>query len=148
MKNRRFDKIEAKVMTKKPENKKRLVFTILDELFNEGHLSIIDETCSQKITVDVTGAQQDIKGIEAFKQYLMSFHKAFDDIHLHIDDIQEEGDLVEAQATLTATNIGKFFDIPATGKEVTLEPVFFFKFDSDGKVAEFSQEMDIEGLME
>jgi hypothetical protein len=38
--------------------------------------------------------------------------------------------------------------MPATGKEVTLEPVFFLKFDSDGKVAEFSQEMDITSLME
>jgi predicted ester cyclase len=135
-------------MTKKPENKKRLVFTILDELFNEGNLSIINQTCFQNITVNVSGAQQDFKGIEAFKQYVKSFHNAFADIHLHIDEIHEEGDLVDAHATLTATNIGKFLDIPPTQKEVTLQPVFFFKFDSDGKVVEFSQEMDIESLME
>lgn len=135
-------------MAKKTENKKRLVFTILDELFNEGHLSIINQTCSENITVNVSGAQEDFKGIEAFKRYIKSFHNAFTDIHLHIDEMHEEGDLVDAHATLTATNTGKFFDVPATGKEVTLEPVFFFKFDSDEKVAEFSQEMDIEGLME
>ena len=135
-------------MAKKPEDKKRLVFTILDELFNEGNLSIINQTCSKNITVNVSGAQEDLKGIEAFKRYVKSFHNAFTDIHVHIDEIHEEGDLIDAHATMTATNIGKFLGIPATEKEVTLEPVFFFKFDSDGKVAEFSQEMDITSLME
>jgi len=135
-------------MAKKSENRKRLVFTILDELFNEGNLSIIDGTCAENITVNVSGAQEDFHGIEVFKRYVMSFHNAFSDIHLHIDEIHEEGNLVDAHATMTATNVGKFLGIPATEKEVTLEPVFFLKFDSDGKVVEFSQEMDIEGLME
>ena len=135
-------------MAKKPENKKQLVFTILDELFNENNLSIINQTCSANITVNVSGAQQDLKGIEAFKRYIKSFHNAFTSIHLHIDEIHEEGDLIDAHATMTATNTGKFLDIPATEKDVTLEPVFFLKFDSDGKVIEFSQEMDIESLME
>jgi steroid delta-isomerase-like uncharacterized protein len=135
-------------MAKKSESKKRLAFEILDELFNEGNLSIIDKTCSEKITVKVSEAQEDFKGIEAFKRYIESFHNAFADIHLHIDEIQEEGDLVDVEATLTATSIGKFLGVPASGKEITLEPVFFLKFDSDGKVVEFSQEMDTEELME
>jgi predicted ester cyclase len=133
-------------MAKKSENKKRLTFTMLDELFNEGNLSIINQTCSENIA-RASGCQEDFNGIEAFQRFVESFHNAFADIHLHIDEIHEEGDLVDAHATLTATNIGKFLGMPATQKEVTLEPVFF-KFDSDGKVVEFSQEMDIVGLME
>jgi predicted ester cyclase len=138
----------VKAMAKKSENKKRLVFSILDELFNEGNVSIIDETCSKNITVNISGAQQNLKGIEAFKRYVLSFHNAFSGIHLHIDEIHEEGDLVDAHTTLTATNIGKFLGMPATEREVTLEPVFFLRFDANGKVAEFSQEMDITDLME
>jgi steroid delta-isomerase-like uncharacterized protein len=133
-------------MAKKSENRKRLVFAILDKLFNEGNVSIIDETCSENIIVKVSGAQRDLKGIEALKRYVLSFHNAFSGIHLHIDEIHEEGDLVDAHTTLTGTNVRKFLAMPATEKEVTLEPVFFLKFDSNGKVAEFSQEMDITDL--
>jgi predicted ester cyclase len=134
-------------MAKKSEGRKRLVFKILDELFNEGNVSIIDETCSENIIVNVSGAQQELKGIEAFKRYILNFHDAFSGIHLHIEEIHMEGNLVDAHSTLTATHVGKFFAMPATEKEVTLEPVFFLKFDSNGKVAEFSQEMDITDLM-
>jgi steroid delta-isomerase-like uncharacterized protein len=148
MKYRHLGKTKVKAMARKPENRKRLVFAILDELFNKGNLSIIDKTCSENIIVNISGAKQDLKGIEAFKRYIMNFHNAFSGIHLHIDEIHEEGDSADAHTTLTATNVGKFLAVPATEKEVTLEPVFFLKFDFNGKVTEFSQEMDITDLME
>jgi predicted ester cyclase len=135
-------------MAKESENKKQLAFAILDKLFNEANLLIINETCSKNITAHISGVQTDLTGIKHFQQFFRSFHNAFSDIHLHIDEIHAEVDLVDAHATITATNTGKFLGMPATGKEVTLEPVFFLKFDSDGKVAEFSQEMDIPSLME
>jgi steroid delta-isomerase-like uncharacterized protein len=122
------------------EAKKQVGFRILDRAFNEGALKIIDETCSKNIVVHNSKLPDDLKGIDAFKGFLKDFRWAFRDIHLHVDDLHAEGDMVDCHATFTATNRAPFLGSPATQKEVKTEPVFFFKFGSDGKVVEHWQE--------
>ena len=127
-------------MEKKSEAKKQIAFQILDRIFNEGSLSIVDKTCSKNIIVHNPRVPDDIKGIEAFKGFAKDFLRAFRDIHLHVDELHAEGDMVDAHTTFTATNIAPFLGSPATQKEVSTEPVFFFKFGPDGKVVEHWQE--------
>jgi predicted ester cyclase len=122
------------------EAKKQIAFRILDRVFNEGALSVIDKTCSKNIVVHNPRVPDDLKGIEAFKGFLKDFRRAFVDIHLHIDELHVEGDMVDAHTTFTATNKSSFYGSPATEKEVSTEPVFFFKFGPDGKVVEHWQE--------
>jgi predicted ester cyclase len=124
----------------------KIAFRILDGIFNVGDFLVVDETCSKDIVVHVPGIAEDLKGIEAFKGFMKSFQEAFTDVHLHVDDMHVEGDIVDAHATITANNVGSFFKIPATHTQVMIEPNFFFKFNSDGKVAEFWQEIDTTSL--
>lgn len=122
------------------ETKKQIAFRILDETFNEGEISVIDETCSKDIVVHNPKVPGDLKGIEAFKVFVKDFLWAFRGIHLHVDEMHVEGDMVDAHTTFTATNQEPFLGSPATQKEVSTEPVFFFKFGADGRVVEHWQE--------
>ncbi len=127
-------------MEKPLEAKEQIVFRILDELFNEGLITVIDETCSNDVVVHNSMLKDDLKGSEAFKGFIKDFLWAFGDIHLHVDDLHVEGDMVDAHTTFTAVNKADFLGRPATQKEVSTEPVFFFKFGPDGKVVEHWQE--------
>jgi predicted SnoaL-like aldol condensation-catalyzing enzyme len=122
------------------EARKQIAFRILNEIFNEGTLSVIDETCSKNIVVHNPRVPDGLKGIEAFKGFVKDFLWAFRDIHLHVDELHAEGDMADAHTTFTATNRAPFLGSPATQKEVSTEPVFFFKFGPDGKVVEHWQE--------
>jgi len=127
-------------MEKSSEAKKQVAFRMLNEVFNEGSFWIIDETCSKNIIVHNPRVPEDLKGIKAFKEFAKDFLFAFSDIHLHVDELHAEGDMVDAHATFTATYKKPFLGSPATHKEVSTEPVFFFKFGPDGKVVEHWQE--------
>jgi predicted ester cyclase len=122
------------------EARKQIAFRILNEIFNEGAVSVIDETCSKNIVVHNPRVPGDLKGILAFKGFVKDFLWAFRDIHLHVDELHAEGDMADAHTTFTATNRASFLGSPATQKEVSTEPVFFFKFGQDGKVVEHWQE--------
>ena len=122
------------------ETRKETVSKMLVKMFDQGALGVIDETCSKDIIVHNSKLSEELKGIEAFKGFMKDFLWAFRDIHLHIDDVHAEGDTVDCHASFTATNKASFRGIPATHKTVSTEPVFFFKFGSDGKVMEHWQE--------
>jgi predicted ester cyclase len=122
------------------EARKQTAFRMLNGIFNEGVDFVIDEVCSKNIVVHVSAGAGDIKGIKAFKDYVKDFLRTFKDIHLDVNDLHAEGDMVDAHASLVATNIAPFRGMPTNRGEVTTEPVFFFKFDPDGKVVEYWQE--------
>ena len=116
---------------------------MVDELFNEDNVSIIDQTCSKDILVHVPGGAGDLKGTEAFKRFARDFVEAFEITHLHVDDLTTEDSKIAVQTTITATSTKAFFGMPPTGKQITMKPKFLFKFGPDGKVAELWQMMDI-----
>jgi len=122
------------------EANKKVAFQILDRIFNEGATSIIDKTCSKNIVVHTPRVPDDLKGIAAFKGFIKDFLWAFREVHLHVNELHAEGDMVDVHATFTATNTAPFLGTPATQKRVSTEPVFFFKFGPDGKVVEHWQE--------
>lgn len=122
-------------------------FRILDEIFNMGRLQVIDETCSKELVAHVPGLAGDLKGIDAFKAFLKDFLYSFTITHLHVEDMHSEGDAVDAHTTMTAINTGPFMEIPRTGREITIEPAYFFKFGPDGKVIEHWQEIDKADLL-
>ncbi len=134
------------VMTTKSAVREQLSFKLLDSLFNVGDPSVIDETCAENISAHVPGITGELKGIEAFKEYYKDFLKSFTLIHLHVEDMHSEANLVDAHATMTLTYIRPFLGTQATQREVTVEPVFFLKFGPDEKIIEYTQETDITNL--
>lgn len=61
--------------------------------------------------------------------------RIYPDIHLTVEDLIAEGDKVVGRTTVTGTHRGEFMGLPPTGKSVTYNEIFIFRF-VDGKVAE------------
>jgi predicted ester cyclase len=122
------------------EARKQTAFRILNDVFNEGTDLIIDEVCAKNIVVHVSEDAVDINGIKAFKDYIKDFLHAFTDIHLDVNNLHAEGDMVDVHASFVGTNIAPFRGVPAKRGDVATEPVFFFKFGHDGKIVEYWQE--------
>jgi predicted ester cyclase len=74
-------------------------------------------------------------GAEALKQVWAMLLRIYPDIHLTVEDLIAEGDKVVGRTTVTGTHWGEFMGLAPTGKSVTYNEIFIFRF-VDGKVAE------------
>ncbi len=122
-----------------PETNKQAAFRLLDEVYNTGRTWVIDEICARNIVVH-TNVGGDLDGVKAFKEFVKSYLDAFEGIHLHVDEIKAESEMVDVHATLSATNAAPFLGIPPTHKRSTAKPIFLFRFNTNGKVIEHWQE--------
>jgi steroid delta-isomerase-like uncharacterized protein len=72
---------------------------------------------------------------EGGKLYLQAFAAAYPDLHIEVDEMVAEGDLVVTKKTMTGTNAGEFAGMPATGRRVSLQYVDFLRL-RDGQIVE------------
>jgi steroid delta-isomerase-like uncharacterized protein len=61
--------------------------------------------------------------------------EAFPDLHLTVEDMIAEGDKVVVRNTVTGTHRGEYMGLPPTGKSVTYDEIFIFRF-VNGRIAE------------
>ena len=127
------------------DDKKALIRRVLDELYNQRNLALIDEVATENVIVHTPSI--DLKGREGWKQYATMFLTAFPDINLAIDDMIAEDDKVVARWTLQATHKGPLRNIPPTGKKITLTGIAIYRF-SDNKIDEGWALNDALGLMQ
>ena len=117
----------------------------LIEEFNRGNDEIYDELVSPDY-VNHTDPPGPMATREGWKQKAAMFHKAFPDLHVEIDQIIAEGDLVVTAITSTGTHQGEVMGIPATGKKVSVRGVHINKI-VDGKIVARWELTDMMGLM-
>ncbi len=110
-----------------------------DEVWNKGNLAVVDEL----VTPDYVfhGPETEIKGPEGLKQYIAAMRTAFPDLHMTIEDMVAEGDMVAARYTARGTFKGEFMGIAPTGKQMTLPNTAFARFKG-GKQVEVWPYMD------
>src|SRR5688572_8080821 len=94
-----------KEVTMSTQANKDLVRRAYAELVNEGNYEHIDDICHDEY-VDHTqppGWPTDRAGLH---QQLLYFRRAFPDIHVTLEDIIAEGDLVMLRQTMLGTHLG------------------------------------------
>ena len=101
------------------------------EEYNKGNLASIDEVYS----ADCLYVNTNARGIEATKQGFISFHNAFPDTVITIEEMVAEGDKVWVCHTFRGTHKGTFRGIPPTGKQVENKGVRGYRL-ADGKIVE------------
>jgi steroid delta-isomerase-like uncharacterized protein len=74
-------------------------------------------------------------GAEALKEVWRILLRAFPDLHVSVEDVIAEGDKVVARNTVTGTQNGEYMGRPPSGKPVTYNEIFIFRF-VDGRIAE------------
>lgn len=115
------------------EENKAIIRRNMEEVYNKGDISVLDEIMSPDIVIH--SGLGEIKGSETYKQVHSQTRKAFPDFHFTIDDMVAEGDMVAVRLTLTGTHKGEFMGIPPTGKKIKGDWALFYRF-AGGKEVE------------
>lgn len=132
------------------EQNKRAVVRVFEEAFNQGRLSVIDET-----VVDGAVDHQhphEPSFAEHLKDVVRAMRTAFPDLHFELTELIGEGDWVAAHSIMTGTNTGELrrplpiapqapAAMPPTGRPVRVAHMHMIRLQN-GRSAELLHLMD------
>jgi predicted ester cyclase len=119
---------------------------ILDQAFNQGNLTIVDELVSADLTTHISSWGLPASRV-GLKQLIANLRTAFPDLHCMVDDEIGEGDKTAALWTLRGTHKGAYFGNQPTGRPVTVQG-FIFARTVDGQIIENWILIDQIGLLQ
>jgi len=125
------------------EDNKALVRQFIEDVFGRGRLAAVDELVAQDFVPHTYPGTTDRDGL---KRAMERVSKGLANASFTIDDMIAEGDRVAVRLTASATQVGEFMGMPATGKRYTIEEIHVFGL-RDGKIAEHWHQFDQMGLM-
>ena len=129
------------------EENKAIVRRVNDEVWNEGHLDVIDELIADDFVATVVGAPEQIRGPQGFREFVGLYRTAFPDLRITVDEQVAEGETIVTRWTATGTNEGELMGIPATGKQATTAGININRI-SGGKLVEGWGLFDQLGLLQ
>lgn len=126
------------------EDNKAILRRMIEEVWNQRRLEVADELFAPEA---VSPGIPVPPGPEGVKIIAGMFLSAFPDLHMEIDAVIAEGDLVVGRFTETATHRGEFMGVPATGKPVKFTEMGILRIRA-GKIVESWYQLDQFGLMQ
>jgi steroid delta-isomerase-like uncharacterized protein len=136
-------------MSTAEELSNKATFQRFHEAANTGDVEHLAKTIDEIVAPDAvirTPLPIDATGAELLKQVWAMLLRVYPDIHLIVDDVIAEGDKVVARNTVTGTHRGEFMGVGPTGKSVTYNEIFIFRF-ADGRVVETWGVVDVYAQM-
>jgi predicted ester cyclase len=125
-----------------PDNK-AVIRRVFDAM-NTKDFSILDEVIAPSFVNHDMPAP--MPGPDGMKQMLGGFFAGFPDMHVNLDALVGDGDLVASRGTFGGTHRGEFMGVPATGKDVTVKFIDVWRVEN-GLAVENWVQLDIMGLM-
>jgi predicted ester cyclase len=116
------------------EDNKALVRKMIDEVFVKQNLDALGDYMAADM-VDHNPPPMGKPGLEGLKEAIGMFISAFPDLHIQVDDIIAEGDLVVMRGTSTGTHQGDFMGIAATGNKISYGEIHIVRI-AGGKMVE------------
>nr|MBC8235897.1 ester cyclase [bacterium] len=113
---------------------------LFEEVWNQGNVDVIDEIYAE----DFVGDYGDNEG---FKQFIAATFDAIPDVHVTLEDIFAEGDMVATRYTFTGTHQGEFMGIPPTGVKGPMTGVSIARI-VDGRIQKVWDDDDFLALMQ
>jgi len=130
-------------MNQVEEANKNLFLKLIEEGFNRGNLSVVDETVSRDAKEHQRGNED---GSEGTKEVISTLRGWFPDFSMWAEDIVTAGDKVWALFRATGTNLGPVMGRPPTGKRMNINVIDVVRF-KDGKIVEHWGVPDQFGMM-
>jgi uncharacterized protein len=118
-----------------------------EELWNRKNYAITQELVDPEFTAHGAGGQDIKQGPNGVADMVRTWHKAFPDGRMTMDDIITEGDLSVIRMTFHGTHLGDFYGTPPSGKKVKVTSIGIDKVNS-GKITEGWGELDMLGMMQ
>jgi steroid delta-isomerase-like uncharacterized protein len=116
------------------EQNKALFRRFIEEVFNKGNVSTIDEFLAPNFVEREVLPPGTPSGREGIKQLTMMFRTAFPDFNVSIDDMIAEGDKIVARTTWSGTQKGEFMGIPSSGKRVSFDVIDIIRISVAGRI--------------
>ena len=116
----------------------KATFRRFHDAMNTGDAELISKTIDELVEPDVlihTPLPVEATGAQAIKEVFGRLHRAFPDLHITVEDLIAEGDKVVSRNSVTGTHHGEYMGLPPTGKSVTYNEIFIFRF-VNGRIAE------------
>jgi predicted ester cyclase len=125
------------------EANKALLLKLIEEGFNKGNLSVVDELVSPEMKERQRGSGD---GTEGTKEVIKTLRRWFPDFNMHLEDSAEVGDMVWARFRATGTNRGSVMHRPPTGKKMSIDVIDIVRL-MNGKIVEHWGVPDQLGMM-
>ena len=116
----------------------KATFRRFHEAVNSGDAGLIARTIDELVEPDVrigTPLPTDATGAQALKQVWATLLRAYPDLQVTVEDLIAEGDKVVCRNVVTGTHKGEYLGLPPTGRPVTYNEIFIFRF-AGGRIAE------------
>jgi steroid delta-isomerase-like uncharacterized protein len=121
---------------------------VLDEVFNQGKVEVLDEICSPDHVSHDPAEAEDMHGIEALKERVHKYRTAMPNLHVELEDIFATEDRCATRWTVRGTNDGELEGMPATHRKIEITGNSIDRFDADGKIVETWDNWDNAGFMQ
>jgi steroid delta-isomerase-like uncharacterized protein len=116
-------------------------------VWRKGNFDVADDVFARGYVRHDLRATEAAPGPEGQKQIARAFRAAFPDLTFEVEIVIAEGEYVAARWTASGTHTGRWGNLDATGRFVTLSGVNIFRFES-GRVAEIWNHRDDLGLQD
>jgi len=126
------------------ETNKALLRRWFEEVWNQGRLDTIDAMLTPQSVVH--GLGDPMTGPDGFKPFHATFREAYPDLHVTLDEMVAEGDLIAVRWTATGTHRGSSLGFPATGRSVNVTGMAFVRAQN-GQILEAWNRFDELGMM-
>lgn len=131
------------------DESKALVRRIYEEIVNQGKDEVADEilapTFVEHIPSPVPG--QPTTGPKALTWFISSFRTAFPDLHVTVQQMISEGNLVVARITWRGTHRAEFMGISPTGRHIEVMGIDICRVEG-GKIVEHWGQLDVVSFLQ
>jgi len=125
------------------ERNKALLLRLIEEGFNKGKHSVVDELVSPDAKEHQRGNHD---GSEGTKEVINTLRGWFPDFAMSAEDIMASGDKVWARFRATGTNLGSIMKMPPTGRRMDITVIDIVRV-KDGRIVEHWGVPDQLGMM-
>ena len=123
------------------EQNKAVIRRIFEEIINQGNLDLADELLTPDTDVHVP-FEDPGDGPQALKKIVGGLREGFPDLHLEIDELIGEGDMVAvAWHSTQQTHLGAYRGLPPTGRPGSISGIDMMRLEN-GRVSMFSMHLD------
>jgi steroid delta-isomerase-like uncharacterized protein len=121
--------------TSSTEQHQRIIQRYYEEVWNRGRLDVLDELLDPQYINHTPSVPNPPPGPDGLKPIVAAIRKAFPDLHYEIKEIIVNDSMAVARVIMTGTQQDSLFDLPPTGKKITVNQINMEKI-RNGRVVE------------
>jgi predicted ester cyclase len=117
------------------EENKAIVRRFYEEVMNRGNVELLDELMAPDFEDHGEALFGSPRGREVIRQGIVATHGILPDLHVSLEDMVAEGDMVGVRGTMRCTHQGEWLGVAPTGNELTWKGIAMFRL-AGGKIVQ------------